>query len=492
LNLKETVFLIAALATIGAVVIPAIFDVLQPSEMSPEFHVDVRLPDDASNPIAKLVIKNMGEGQAKNAVVYVLHEDVIQISNMHCPEGKIISNNNDNISKIEFQKLSVNFDCNLNMSSIYDGLVSKVAISADDVEGYQHFITPPLNFTIYEDEVLVKKLNLEREQKEIDEIIELISNQKEKLDYLYLALGSIFTSIFVGIYTFFRSQSISMRIKENEFQSTIKIRESEISLELKNTIDELSNITDNVALEKDPNVLSNVYNKREELLVKISKLSNERDRLRSIMSAKIQTRNLIGEFFEVWVDLEKSIFNMVEKISDIQRIDLPNTLAKNIQALQNRKILDKSTINELHSIRKFRNSLIHGELQPKFDELNQKNLLLKNLLHELEITKIPIQRIISIPKGTSAPGCEECDKCFIPSTLVIEPNEMIVWNNDDVAAHTITSRNSDQGDNDKFDSGLIMSKSSFTHKFETAGEYPYFCMVHPWQMGTIIVKESEK
>ena len=41
-----------------------------------------------------------------------------------------------------------------------------------------------------------------------------------------------------------------------------------------------------------------------------------------------------------------------------------------------------------------------------------------------------------------------------------------------------------------FDSSLIMAGQSYSFTFDTAGTYPYHCMVHPWMQGTIIVGES--
>jgi len=32
-----------------------------------------------------------------------------------------------------------------------------------------------------------------------------------------------------------------------------------------------------------------------------------------------------------------------------------------------------------------------------------------------------------------------------------------------------------------------MAGSTFSHKFDAAGRYPYFCMVHPWMTGLVIV-----
>jgi plastocyanin len=45
-----------------------------------------------------------------------------------------------------------------------------------------------------------------------------------------------------------------------------------------------------------------------------------------------------------------------------------------------------------------------------------------------------------------------------------------------------------------FDSGTIASKKIFQHTFTTAGNYNYFCTIHPWLMGQVIVEgvTSEK
>ncbi|HZS74401.1 MAG TPA: plastocyanin/azurin family copper-binding protein [Candidatus Nitrosotalea sp.] len=38
-----------------------------------------------------------------------------------------------------------------------------------------------------------------------------------------------------------------------------------------------------------------------------------------------------------------------------------------------------------------------------------------------------------------------------------------------------------------FDSGTIASKKTFQHTFTTAGNYNYFCTIHPWLVGQVIV-----
>ena len=99
--------------------------------------------------------------------------------------------------------------------------------------------------------------------------------------------------------------------------------------------------------------------------------------------------------------------------------------------------------------------------------------------------------IVTNAPGSSTPGCEEtADGCFIPSTVTIDVGSTVTWENNDTAAHTSTSLAEDGGPSGVFDSSLIMAGSSFSHTFEEAGTFDYFCMVHPWMLGTIIVGGS--
>ncbi|MGI0004299.1 MAG: plastocyanin/azurin family copper-binding protein [Candidatus Nitrosotenuis sp.] len=94
---------------------------------------------------------------------------------------------------------------------------------------------------------------------------------------------------------------------------------------------------------------------------------------------------------------------------------------------------------------------------------------------------------ISIPPGVSSPGCEQTDDCFDPSSVTIVVGNTVVWANDDAAAHTVTS-GKDVTPDGVFDSGLFMAGKTFSHKFEAEGEHPYYCLVHPWMTGTVIVE----
>ena len=92
--------------------------------------------------------------------------------------------------------------------------------------------------------------------------------------------------------------------------------------------------------------------------------------------------------------------------------------------------------------------------------------------------------------GSSVPGCEEtADGCFIPNTVTIDIGGTVTWENNDTAAHTSTGGSATDGPSGVFDSSLIMAGSSFSHTFEDAGTFDYFCMVHPWMEGTVIVED---
>ena len=92
--------------------------------------------------------------------------------------------------------------------------------------------------------------------------------------------------------------------------------------------------------------------------------------------------------------------------------------------------------------------------------------------------------------GSGAPGCEEtAEGCYIPSTATVDVGGVVIMSNTDTAAHTYTSGTPDDGPDGIFDTSLIMAGSSFEWSPDTVGEYPYFCMVHPWMQGVIIVQE---
>lgn len=95
---------------------------------------------------------------------------------------------------------------------------------------------------------------------------------------------------------------------------------------------------------------------------------------------------------------------------------------------------------------------------------------------------------VSMPSGTAVPGCEETNACYIPASVTIAAGGKVTWKNDDTAAHTVTSGTPANGPDGTFDSSLVMGGKTFEVTLDKAGSYDYFCMVHPWMTGKVIVK----
>jgi predicted secreted protein with PEFG-CTERM motif len=94
--------------------------------------------------------------------------------------------------------------------------------------------------------------------------------------------------------------------------------------------------------------------------------------------------------------------------------------------------------------------------------------------------------------GSGAPGCEEtAEGCYIPSTATVDVGGVVIMTNTDSAAHTFTSGNPADGPDGIFDTSLLMVDGSYEWSPTEVGTVEYFCMVHPWMVGTIIVQEVE-
>ena len=95
---------------------------------------------------------------------------------------------------------------------------------------------------------------------------------------------------------------------------------------------------------------------------------------------------------------------------------------------------------------------------------------------------------VFIPSGSGVPGCERTNECFIPAEITVNVGDTIKWENKDSAAHTVTSGILPDGPDGIFDSNMFLSGTTFSWTAKAAGEYPYFDMLHPWMVGTVIVK----
>ncbi len=105
----------------------------------------------------------------------------------------------------------------------------------------------------------------------------------------------------------------------------------------------------------------------------------------------------------------------------------------------------------------------------------------------VEETDLTIKGDVIMPTKVSRPGCEENDRCYIPSVIVIEKGKQITWVNEDSAFHSITSGYYGTP-TELFDSGHLDPFESYTLTFDETGTYDYFCTLHPWMKGQVIVE----
>lgn len=83
------------------------------------------------------------------------------------------------------------------------------------------------------------------------------------------------------------------------------------------------------------------------------------------------------------------------------------------------------------------------------------------------------------------------DQYYNPSiiTVVIGVNNTVLWKNEDSVAHTVYSDKTPAGAS-AFNSGQIASGSGYTYTFTVPGTYEYYCAIHPWMGGIVIVKSG--
>jgi plastocyanin len=89
---------------------------------------------------------------------------------------------------------------------------------------------------------------------------------------------------------------------------------------------------------------------------------------------------------------------------------------------------------------------------------------------------------VSIVPGSSSLTTDS----YSPNPVQVSTGATVTWTNDDVQPHTATSGENATPDG-TFDSGIMAPAATFEHTFAAAGEYPYYCILHPNMVGTVIV-----
>ena len=82
-------------------------------------------------------------------------------------------------------------------------------------------------------------------------------------------------------------------------------------------------------------------------------------------------------------------------------------------------------------------------------------------------------------------------ECFIPAVAIVDVDGKVIFSNTDSDKHTFSSGTiSDDIIGTVFDSGLVLPGEEEYWFPYTIGEFPYFCLIHPWMNGLIIVQDA--
>ena len=98
--------------------------------------------------------------------------------------------------------------------------------------------------------------------------------------------------------------------------------------------------------------------------------------------------------------------------------------------------------------------------------------------HPIAITDLPLEA------GMTAAGAHDVvvdNFSFAPSMASVAAGSTITWTNRDDVPHNIVSTEQ------KFKSPVLDTGEQFSHRFDTAGTYKYFCSLHPKMTGQIVV-----
>jgi plastocyanin len=86
----------------------------------------------------------------------------------------------------------------------------------------------------------------------------------------------------------------------------------------------------------------------------------------------------------------------------------------------------------------------------------------------------------------SAPAVRIVNDSFAPASLTVAAGQSVTFTNADDDAHTVTATDG------SFDSKGLDSGGSWRHAFATPGTYRYFCQLHPFMKGIIVVKAASQ
>ena len=95
--------------------------------------------------------------------------------------------------------------------------------------------------------------------------------------------------------------------------------------------------------------------------------------------------------------------------------------------------------------------------------------------------KVVVQAAVPVTGGVKV---SIANFAFAPQAVTIAPGDSVTWNNEDGGPHTVTFKDGSSG------SDSIFPGSMFSRTFEKPGSFDYFCSIHPYMVGHVIVRSQ--
>ena len=104
---------------------------------------------------------------------------------------------------------------------------------------------------------------------------------------------------------------------------------------------------------------------------------------------------------------------------------------------------------------------------------------------------------IKMPTGSASPDAPyfwQNEKSGLATgDINVILGDTVVWKNADTAKHTVTSGTVEDGPDGIFGGASFLSPGqSYKFTFTETGQFPYYCLIHPWMTGTVFVTDEYK
>jgi len=91
---------------------------------------------------------------------------------------------------------------------------------------------------------------------------------------------------------------------------------------------------------------------------------------------------------------------------------------------------------------------------------------------------------MAVQAGAQAAAIQIDNFHYTPPSLVVAPGTTVTWTNADDSPHTVREKDG------KFKSAALDTDDTFSQTFAAPGEYEYFCSIHPYMTGKVVVKPT--